>query len=250
MVFWAMATFAIGFGHATFAQEDQINIGRVIIEKMYSKSNDSSGEDEPYFMYRGFCSGPRTPFEIDEEQTETLGIQIDIAGSAEIEVWEKDGSDYDCGQGRRDDLISTFDIIYNQTEPYVTIQASTVPLGDTATVNISSPRAKYTLWVRVEPLVGDPSPPPPESNCSEENAIICSRLSGICEQARDRNDNRHDLCRWTTARDASECNDFSMSRGIWTTKSSPFANEWPSAVPGSLVGACITQMSNIGGQRE
>jgi hypothetical protein len=86
---------------------------------------------------------------------------------------------------------------------------------------------------------------PVTGRCSPDNAKICAQAGGYCEQAFSSTD-RHDLCRWPKATTASSC---ASTAGIWTAKTSGFALQWPTAVPGNVTGACITQMRNIGGRK-
>ncbi len=87
---------------------------------------------------------------------------------------------------------------------------------------------------------------PASSLCEPDNAKICAQASGYCEQAFSTTGGRHDLCRWPAASTEAACN---ATAGLWTTASSGFAAGWPTAVPSGAVGACITQMRNIGGTR-
>jgi hypothetical protein len=80
--------------------------------------------------------------------------------------------------------------------------------------------------------------------CSPNQEAECLLYGASCEQAYHDDGHRHDLCRWESSTSAATC----PWPGIWTTKTSGFAQDWPTAVglyPSSKTGACITQIANL-----
>lgn len=86
--------------------------------------------------------------------------------------------------------------------------------------------------------------------CSVSNRLKCEARGGTCEQSFNKNGSRHDLCRWPNESWPESKSTCASVGGIWTSASSDFSQQWPTAVPGKLPGACITQMRNIGGSRQ
>ena len=241
----ALSFLFIGSVSQTTAQT--VDAGRVVIDQITAIETDG-GEDEPYFLAGDFCTGRSLQFEIERGQTLPLNVQIDIIGAVEFSVWDKDGSAYDCGKSGNDDRVGTVRIFLNQSTEEATIGGETVQMGERTLVQVFNEDARYQLRVRVETVSGDAVASfRPIVGCSAENTAICASFNGTCERARDRNGERHDLCRWTSAVERNQCATASLSRGLWTSRSSGFAERWISAVPGSLEGACISQMANIGG---
>ena len=81
-------------------------------------------------------------------------------------------------------------------------------------------------------------------SCSVADQALCLGKGASCERAYSNNGVRHDICRWADVSSASEC----PAPGAWTTRTSAFAQVWPSAVglwPSSRPGACITQVGNL-----
>jgi predicted outer membrane protein len=87
--------------------------------------------------------------------------------------------------------------------------------------------------------------PSTESACSAANRDRCRARGGFCENAINQaKTSTHQLCRWPNHDTQTKC---SATAGAWTPKGSAFDLVWPSALRGNQLGACITQMANIGG---
>jgi serralysin len=78
--------------------------------------------------------------------------------------------------------------------------------------------------------------------CSAADTDKCLRYGATCERQYGTSGQIVDLCRWHRASTQTNCG---MTRGIWTTATSSFAQNVPRCVPPGWSGACITQPANL-----
>ncbi len=87
--------------------------------------------------------------------------------------------------------------------------------------------------------------PSTESTCTAANRERCRVRGGFCENAINKTKtSTHQLCRWPNHDTEAKC---MTTAGGWTPKGFAFDLGWPSALRNDELGACITQMANIGG---
>lgn len=84
-----------------------------------------------------------------------------------------------------------------------------------------------------------------ERYCSTRNKQLCGDWGATCEVSEPTNGADKDLCRWPTAKDASQCQ---RTVGMWTTAQSKYARNHPNAVAVGATGACIAEALNIKGR--
>jgi hypothetical protein len=149
-----------------------------------------------------------------------------LGGTNEVEI-SCPSSEWDANTHRKAEQIRSYAVIVTNLRDMHGNEMNSI--ADTFTVaKIRAPEV--------------PRPPAQSSGCSDQGSRMCGSYGGHCEVTTATNGAKDELCRWSSAETASQCQ---KTVGIWTSAESRYARNHPGAVKPGTVGACLTEVKNL-----
>ena len=235
-------------GNACFWDNENVNEGDLVPLDAFSPGSDPTIEDctDCHLGKNAFIIHPNTPLDLGSQLNSDhwyrpLGHESWPPNPGPTQVLHRttlSGGDKSCLSCHTSDPLPQ---LSSETSKYCrnVLQRAmdrTMPPGNPSDPGFEKHEEALRAACRASPV----------DLCDPDNSRLCVNAEGYCEVAVDIYGHRHDLCRWPSKASASSCG---ATAGIWTSASSSFARDWPTAVPPGQSGACITQMRNVGGIR-